>query len=111
MARPLCLESSGAVSHLTSRGNARQPIVDDDRDRSHFLSLLAHVVDRYGWHCHAYCVMDNHYHLLVGTPQPTLSDRLQIFSGRQFLLSWMIFQMAKEYASPDACPLRDQRLR
>jgi hypothetical protein len=73
MARPLRLEFPGAVYHLTSRGNARQDIVVDDRDRSQLLSLLAHVVDRYGWLCHAYCLMDNHYHLLVETPQPNLS--------------------------------------
>jgi REP element-mobilizing transposase RayT len=32
--------------------------------------MLAHVVDRYAWLCHAYCVMDNHYHLLIETPRP-----------------------------------------
>ena len=73
MARPLRLEFPGAVYHVTSRGNARQNIVVDDRDRSQFLSLLAHVVDRYGWRCHTYCLMDNHYHLLIETPQPNLS--------------------------------------
>ena len=52
MARPLRLEFSGAVYHVTSRGNARHDIVVDDRDRSQFLSLLAHVVDRFGWLCH-----------------------------------------------------------
>lgn len=41
----------------------------DDRDRSQWLSVLAHVVDRYGWRCHAYCLMVNHYHLLIETPQ------------------------------------------
>lgn len=48
MARPLRLEFPGAVYHVTSRGNARQDIVADDRDRTDFLSLLAHVIDRYG---------------------------------------------------------------
>jgi putative transposase len=81
MARPLRLEFSGAVYHLTSRGNARQPIVDDDRDRLQWLSLLAHVVDRYGWRCHAYCVMDNHYHLLIETPQPNLSLGMHQLKG------------------------------
>lgn len=55
MARPLRLEFPGAVCHLTSRGNARQDIMADDRDRSQLLTLLAHVVDRYGWLCHADC--------------------------------------------------------
>ena len=82
MARPLRLEFSGAVYHVTSRGNARQNIVLDNRDRSLFLSLLAHVVDRYGWLCHAYCLMDNHYHLLIETPKPNLSLGMRQLNGR-----------------------------
>ena len=82
MARPLRLEFSGAVYHVTSRGNARQDIVVDDRDRSQFLTLLAHVVDRYEWLCHAYCLMDNHYHLLIETPQPNLSLGMRQLNGR-----------------------------
>jgi putative transposase len=82
MARPLRLEFSGAVYHVTSRGNERQNIVADDRDRSLFLSLLAHVVDRYGWLCHAYCLMDNHYHLLIETPKPNLSLGMRQLNGR-----------------------------
>jgi putative transposase len=81
MARPLRLEFPGAVYHVTSRGNARQDIVVDDRDRSHWLTLLAHVVDRYGWLCHAYCLMDNHYHLLIETPQPNLSLGMRQLNG------------------------------
>src|SRR6185295_167128 len=82
MARPLRIEFSGAVYHVTSRGNARQNIVVDDRDRSQFLAVLAHVVDRYGWLCHAYCLMDNHYHLLLETPQPNLSLGMRQLNGR-----------------------------
>ena len=52
MARPLRIEVPGAVYHVTSRGNARQNIVADERDRSQWLTLLAHVVDRHGWLCH-----------------------------------------------------------
>ena len=77
MTRPLRLEYPGAVYHVTSRGNARQAIVADDRDRTQVLTLLAHVIDRYGWLCHAYCLMDNHYHLLIETPPPTLSPGLR----------------------------------
>ena len=82
MARPLRLEFPGAVYHVTSRGNARQDIVVDDRDRLQVLALLAHVVDRYGWLCHAYCLMNNHYHLLVETPQPNLSLGMRQLNGR-----------------------------
>ncbi|MGA6827320.1 transposase [Nitrospira sp. NS4] len=82
MTRPLRLEYPGAVYHVTGRGNARQAIVAEDRYRTQFLTLLAHVIDRYGWLCHAYCLMDNHYHLLIETPQPTLSLGLrQAFAG------------------------------
>jgi putative transposase len=82
MARPLRIAYPGAVYHVTSRGNARQDIVRDDRDRTAFLTLLAHVLDRFGWVCHAYCLMDNHYHLLLETPQPNLSQGMRQLNGR-----------------------------
>ena len=82
MARPLRLEFPHAVYHVTSRGNARQDIVTDDQDRTAWLTLLAHVIDRFGWLCHAYCLMDNHYHLLIETPQPNLSLGMRQFNGR-----------------------------
>ncbi|MGQ0666059.1 MAG: REP-associated tyrosine transposase [Nitrospiraceae bacterium] len=81
MARPLRIEFPGAVYHITSRGNARQDIVVDDRDRTQFLAGLAQVVDRHGWRCHAYCLMDNHYHLLVETPAPNLSQGMRQLNG------------------------------
>jgi putative transposase len=81
MSRPLRLEFQGAVYHITSRGNARQTIVIDDTDRSRFLAIVAHVVDRFGWLCHAYCLMDNHYHLLIETPQANLSRGMRQLNG------------------------------
>ena len=68
MSRPLRLEYSGAVYHLTARGNARQAIFLDNADRELFLACLGEVVARFGWLCHAFCLMDNHYHLLIETP-------------------------------------------
>lgn len=53
--------------HITSRGNACQDAFLDDEDREAFLDVLSQVVDRFGWLCHAYHLMDNHYHLLVET--------------------------------------------
>ena len=53
MARPLRIEFPGAVYHLTSRGNARQGIFEDDKDREAFLKLLGKVVRKYRWLCHA----------------------------------------------------------
>ncbi len=82
MARPLRIEFPGAVYHVTSRGNARQDIVADDHDRATLLTLLAHVIDRYGWRCHAYCLMDNHYHLLLETPSANLSQGMRQLNGR-----------------------------
>ncbi len=58
MARPLRIEYPGAVYHLTARGNARQKIFRDDTDRVTFLATLSHVISRYRWLCHAYCLMD-----------------------------------------------------
>ena len=81
MARPLRLEFAGAVYHLTSRGNARQKIFFNDADRELFLQTLAHVVSRYRWICHAYCLMANHYHLLVETPRGNLSIGMRQLNG------------------------------
>jgi REP-associated tyrosine transposase len=81
MARPLRLEFAGAIYHLTARGNARQKIFCSDADRQLFMDTLAGVVFRYGWICHAYCLMANHYHLLVETPKPNLSLGMRQLNG------------------------------
>jgi putative transposase len=81
MARPLRLEYEGAVYHVTSRGNAGTEIFLDDKDRVRFLEVLGDVVERFGWICHAYCLMSNHYHLLVETPQPNLSRGMKHLNG------------------------------
>jgi putative transposase len=81
MARPLRLEFPGAVYHLTSRGNGRQKIFLADTDRELFLHTLTQVVSRYGWLCHAYCLMANHYHLLVETPKANLSIGMRQLNG------------------------------
>jgi len=81
MARPLRIEFEGAVYHVTSRGNARDDIYLSDADREMFLDALAHVVDRFGWICHAYCLMDNHYHLMIETPQANLSRGMRQLNG------------------------------
>ena len=81
MARPLRMEFPGAVYHLTSRGNARQKIFFGDADRELFLDTLTQVVSRYGWICHAYCLMANHYHLLVETPRGNLAIGMRQLNG------------------------------
>jgi len=81
MARPLRLEFPGAIYHVTSRGNARLAIYKDDQDRHSFLSILGEVVDRYHWLCHACCLMNNHYHLIVETPDGNLSRGMRQLNG------------------------------
>lgn len=81
MARPLRLEFPGALYHITSRGNAKQSIFLDDRDRKNFLRVLKSVVDRFNWRCHAYCLMENHYHLVVETPDANLSSGMRQLNG------------------------------
>ena len=81
MARPLRIEFPGAVYHVTSRGNAGEPIVLSDADRQAFLDVLEGVVSRYHWRCHAYCLMDNHYHLLVETADANLSLGMRQLNG------------------------------
>ena len=73
MVCPLRIEFPGAVYHVTSRGNERKAIFRDDWDRKMFLDTLEDVTHRYPWFCHAYCLKENHYHLLIDTPDGSLS--------------------------------------
>ena len=81
MARPLRIEYAGAVYHVTARGNARQKVYFDDRDRELFLAKLSEAKERYGFLFHSYCLMGNHYHLLIETPKPNLSLGMQRING------------------------------
>ena len=81
MARPLRLEYAGAVWHVTSRGNERREVFRDDADRALFLDLLSRAVVRFGWRIHAFVLMGNHYHLLLDTPEPTLSRGMRELNG------------------------------
>lgn len=81
MARPLRIEYDGALYHVTSRGNARKAIYKDDEDRKIFLDILAKVNNRYNWICHAYCLMNNHYHLMIETPDGNLSKGMRQLNG------------------------------
>ncbi len=81
MARPLRIEFAGALYHVTSRGNRREPIFNDDRDRESILCILAELHGRFGWVIHAYCLMSNHYHLLIETPKPNLSAGMRHLNG------------------------------
>lgn len=85
--------------HLTSRGNGGGAIYLDNEDRELFLSVLATVVARFNWRLYAYCLMSNHYHLLVETPQPNLSRGMRQLNGvytqrfnRRHAISGHVFQ-------------------
>lgn len=81
MARHLRIEYPGALYHVTSRGNARANVFDSDADRSLFLSILSRTVTRFNWLCHAYCLMDNHFHLMIETPDGNLSAGMRQLNG------------------------------
>ncbi len=81
MARPLRIEYPGAVYHITFRGNARKDIYHNEQDRKTFFKILSGVVKKYNWHCHAYCLMNNHYHLLVETLEANLSQGMRQLNG------------------------------
>jgi len=81
MARPLRLEFAGALYHLTARGDRREPIFLDDEDRSLFIDLLAKEIRQQSWLLYAFCLMDNHYHLLVETPEPNLVRGMRRLNG------------------------------
>jgi putative transposase len=82
MARPPRAQVPGGIFHITARGNRRQEIFFDDRDRRRFLELLGAAVSRHGWRCHAYCLMPNHFHLMVETPAADLSAGMHLLNGR-----------------------------
>ncbi len=77
MARPLRIEYSGAIYHVTVRGNARQKIVLDDRDRRALCGRLEESIKSYGVRLYLYCLLDNHFHLVVETPRANLRRFMQ----------------------------------
>jgi len=81
MARQARIEYKGALYHLTSRGNAQEDIYRTDEDRLEFLDILRRSRNRYNCAVYAYCLMDNHYHLLVETPDGNLSKFMRQLNG------------------------------
>ena len=81
MTRPLRLEFEGALYHITSRGDRREAIFESDADRYSFLRRLGQVCESYNWACHAFCLMGNHYHLMVETPDANLSKGMRQLNG------------------------------
>ena len=79
MARPLRIEYPGAFYHVTSRGNEQKDVFKSQRDREKFLEYLESSTERYGAVVHAYCLMSNHFHLVLETPQANLVAGMQWF--------------------------------
>ncbi|MCC6447844.1 MAG: transposase [Chitinophagaceae bacterium] len=77
MARPLRIEYAGAFYHVINRGNAGETLFTDNRDKDKFLEYLAKCAERFTTKIHTYCLMSNHYHLLIETPQSNLSRAIQ----------------------------------
>src|SRR3989339_608725 len=81
MPRKPRVEYAGAIYHVMSRGDQGEAIVKDDKDREKFVTTMAEVCARTGWIIHAYVLMNNHYHLLVETPEANLVTGMQWFQG------------------------------
>jgi len=81
MARKLRIEYPGALYHVMNRGDRREPIFKDDKDRELFLETLGQACAKTGWQVHAYCLMPNHFHLVVETPQANLVAGMKWFLG------------------------------
>jgi REP element-mobilizing transposase RayT len=81
MTRPLRIEYPGAYNHITSRGNERKNIFINKGDRKSFLSYLKSAHLRYGAVIHAFCLMNNHYHLFLETPKGNLSQIMRHISS------------------------------
>jgi REP-associated tyrosine transposase len=81
MARKLRVEYEGAIYHVMNRGDRKEPIFRDDSDRSLFLETLGQACAKTDWQVHAYCLMNNHFHLVVETPKANLVAGMKWFLG------------------------------
>jgi len=77
----LRIEYEGAIYHVMSRGDRREPILADNDDRERFLKTLGRVFEKAEWQIHAYCPMGNHFHVVMETPKPTLVAGMKWFFG------------------------------
>lgn len=82
MSRPLRLLEPGLLYHVRARSSNRMRLYRDDRDRRHFLAILADVVEAHAVTCHAYCLLHDHYHLVLTTTRPNLPRVIQVLNGR-----------------------------
>jgi REP element-mobilizing transposase RayT len=81
MPRQLRIEYPGVIYHVMSRGDRRDDIYFDDVDRQDFLKTLAEACQKTDWQVHAYCLLRNHFHLVVETPNANLSEGMHWLLG------------------------------
>jgi REP element-mobilizing transposase RayT len=81
MARPLRYEAAGEVYHVVARGDGGKTVFENDKDRHCWLDLLERACGRFGWRVHAWVLMDNHFHLLLETPEPNLVAGMKWMPG------------------------------
>src|SRR6266487_2377554 len=91
MPRKLRVEYEGAIYHVLNRGNRREPIFRDDEDREIFRQTLDQVCAKTDWQVHAYCLMGNHFHLVVETP------RANLVAGMQWLLGTYTMRLNRRH--------------
>jgi REP element-mobilizing transposase RayT len=94
MPRQLRIDFPGAIHHVMSRGDRRENIYLDDVDRQDFLKTLAEACQKTDWQVHAYCLMRNHFHLVVETPDANLAD------GMHWLLSAYTIRLNRRHETP-----------
>lgn len=81
MSRPIRIEFPDALYHVTARGDRREAIFEDEQDRQTFQLILGKTIAQFNWLCYAWCLMDNHYHLLIQTPDGNLSKGMRQLNG------------------------------
>ena len=81
MARKLRIQYAGAIYHVMNRGGRREAIFEDDKDRERLLETLTEACEKSSWQVHAYCLMSNHFHLVIETPQPNLVVGMKLLFG------------------------------
>ena len=80
MARQLRIQFEGTLYHIISRGNEKMMIFFDEADRIKYLNILSTTVERFNWLCHVYCLMGNHYHLMIETPDANLAKGMKFLN-------------------------------
>ena len=108
MARPLRIQFENAFYHIMARGQRKEPIVCDDKDKWEFFSRLKDTIEKYNLNIYAYCLMNNHYHLLAETPNANLSDAMHYFNSsyssyfkNRYKLAGSVFQGRYKAVSVD----------